>query len=79
MATMKTFTTDKAIYTIEQYTQQRVEEFVGNAPVWGETTTYRVMLDGKLVSVCYNEADIPYVIDAQENPARYANMGHRLD
>ena len=79
MATMKTFTTDKAIYTIEQYTQRRVEEFVGNAPVWGETTTYRIMLDGKLVSVAYDEADIPMVIDAQENSARYANMGHRLD
>jgi hypothetical protein len=74
MATMKTYTTDKAIYTIEQYTQRRVEEFVGNAPVWGETTVYRIMKDGKLVSVAYNENDIAYVIDCQENPARYAGM-----
>ena len=79
MATMKTFTTDKAIYTIETYTQRRVEEFVGNAPVWGETTVYRIMLDGKLVSVAYDEADIPMVVDAQENKARYAGMAHRLD
>ena len=76
---MKTFTTDKAIYTIETYTQQRVEEFVGNAPIWRETTVYRIMLDGKLVSVAYDEADIPMVIDAQENTARYADMAHRLD
>ena len=79
MATLKTFTTDKAVYTIEQTTQRRVEEFVGNAPVWGETNVYRIMLDGKLVSVAYDEADIPMVIDAQENSARYAGMAHRLD
>ena len=76
---MKTFTTDKAVYTIEQYTQRRGEEFVGNAPVWGETTTYRIMLDGKLLTVCYDEADIPMVIDAQENSARYAGMNSRFD
>ena len=79
MATMKTFTTDKAIYTIEQYTQRRVEEFIGNAPVWGETNVYRIMLDGKLVSVAYDEADIPMVIDAQENIARYDGMNNRFD
>ena len=77
--TIRTYTTDKAIYTIEQYTQRRVEEFVGNAPVWGETTVYRIMLDGNLVSVAYDEADIAMVVDAQENSARYAGMGHRLD
>ena len=77
--TIRTYTTDKAIYTIEQYTQRRVEEFVGNAPVWGETTVYRIMLDGKLVSVSYDEADIPMVIDAQENSARYAGMNSRFD
>ncbi len=79
MATLKTFTTDQAVYTIETQTQRRVEEFVGNAPVWGETTVYRIMLDGKLVSVAYDEADIAMVIDCQERPARYAGMGHRLD
>ena len=76
---MKTFTTDQAVYTIETQTQRRVEEFVGNAPVWGETTVYRIMLDGKLVSVCYDENDIAMVIDAQENSARYAGMNNRFD
>ena len=76
---MKTFTTDQAVYTIETYTQRRVEEFVGNAPVWGETTVYRILLDGKLVSIAFDEADIPMVVDAQENKARYAGMAHRLD
>ena len=77
--TIRTYTTDRAIYTIEVNHTQRVVEFVGNAPVWGDTTTYRIMLDGKLVSVCYDEADIPMVIDAQENKARYAGMNSRFD
>ena len=75
---MKTYTTDQAVYTIEQYTQRRVEEFVGNAPVWGETTAYRIMKDGKLVSVAYDEADIAMVIDCQERPERH-NVGSRFD
>ena len=77
--TIRTYTTDQAVYTIEQYTQRRVEEFVGNAPVWGETTVYRIMLDGNLVSVAYDEADIAMVVDAQENSARYAGMNSRFD
>lgn len=76
---MKTFTTDKAIYTIETYTQRRVEDFVNSAPVWGDTIVYRIMKDGALVSVCYDEADIPMVIDCQENSARYAEMNSRFD
>lgn len=79
MATIKTFTTDQAIYTIETNTHRRVTEFVGNAPVWGTTTTFRIMKDGKLVTVCYDEADIPMVIDCQENAARYAGMNNRFD
>ena len=76
---MKTYTTNQAVYTIEPYTQRRVEEFVGNAPVWGETIAYRIMKDGKLVSVAYDEADIAMVIDCQERPARYAGMNNRFD
>ena len=75
---MKTYTTDLAVYTIEPYTQRRVEEFVGNAPVWGETTVYRIMKDGKLLSVAYDEADIAMVIDCQERPERH-NVGSRFD
>ena len=75
---MKTYTTDLAVYTIETYTQRRVEEFVGNAPVWGETTVYRIMKDGKLLSIAYDEADIPMVIDCQERPQRH-NVGSRFD
>ena len=76
---MKTFTTDQAVYTIETQTQRRVEEFIGNAPVWVETTIYRILKDGKLVSVAYDEADIAMVIDCQENKARYAGMNSRFD
>ena len=78
MATIKTFTTDQAVYTIETQTQRRVVEFVESAPVWGETTVYRIMLDGKLVSVCYDENDIAMVIDCQEHPERH-NVGSRFD
>ena len=76
---MKNFTTALATYEIKTVTNRRVVEFVENAPVWGETTTYRIFKDGKLLTVCYDEADIPMVIDCQENKARYAGMGHRLD
>ena len=76
---MKNFTTALATYTIETHEQRRVTEFVGGAPVWGVITTYRIFKDGKLLTVCYDEADIPMVIDAQERPARYDGMAHRLD
>ena len=76
---MKTFTTALATYEIKTVTNRRVVEFVENAPVWGETTTYRIFKDGKLLTVCYDEADIPMVIDAQENAARYAGMNNRFD
>ena len=76
---MKTFTTALATYTIETHEQRRVTEFVGGAPVWCVVTTYRIMRDGKLLTVAYDEADIPMVIDCQENAARYAGMAHRLD
>ena len=79
MATLKTFTTDQAVYTVETHEQRRVTEFVGGAPVWGVITTYRIMKDGKLLTVCYDEADIPMVVDAQERPARYAGMNNRFD
>ena len=76
---MKNFTTALATYTIETHEQRRVTEFVGGAPVWGVVTTYRIMRDGKLLTVCYDEADIPMVIDCQENAARYAGMNNRFD
>ena len=36
------------------------------------------MLDGKLVSVCYDEKDIAMVVDCQERPERH-NVGSRFD
>ena len=79
MATLKTFTTDKAVYTIELDHNRRVDRFEDGVAVWADVTTFRIMLDGKLVSVAYDEADIPMVIDAQENTARYAGMNNRFD
>jgi hypothetical protein len=79
MTTPKTFTTDQAVYTIELDHNRRVDRFEDGVAVWEDVTTYRIMRDGKLLTVCYNEADIAGVIDCQENPARYAGMGHRLD
>ncbi len=77
--TIQTYTTDQAVYTIELDHNRRVDRFEDGVAVWADVTTYRIMLDGKLVSVAYDEADIAMVIDCQENKARYAGMGHRLD
>ena len=79
MATLKTFTTDQAVYTVELDHNRRVDRFEDGVAVWADVTTYRIMRDGKLLTVCYDEKDIPLVVDCQENPARYAGMAHRLD
>lgn len=76
---MKTFTTNLATYEIQTRNDRRVDGFVDGQPNWVESTTFRVLKDGKLLTVCYDEADIAYVIDCQENAARYAGMAHRLD
>ena len=78
MATLKTFTTDKAVYTIEQHTQRRVDEFVDGVAVWVEYPQYNVMLDGKMICFCYDENEIPMMVDCQENPERN-NVGSRFD
>ena len=70
--TIKTFTTDKAVYTIELHQQRRVTEFVGGAPVWTTYNQYNIMLDGKMVRFCYDEADIEEMIRIEEN-------GHGID
>ena len=72
--TIKTFTTDQAVYTIETDHNNRVAEFIDGVARWEMVTTYRIMKDGALLTVAYNEADIAYVIDCQENPARYAGL-----
>ncbi len=76
---MKTFTTDQATYEIEERTDRRVDDFINGQPVWVESTTYRILKDGKLVSVAYDKTDIAYVIDCQENSARYAGINSRFD
>jgi hypothetical protein len=72
--TIRTYTTDLATYTIELDHNRRVDRFEDGVAIWEDVTTYRIMKDGKLVSVAYDEADIPMVIDCQENPTRYAGM-----
>jgi hypothetical protein len=72
--TIRTYTTDQAVYTIELDHNRRVDRFEDGVAIWEDVTTYRIMKDGKLVSVAYNENDIAYVIDCQENPARYAGL-----
>jgi len=76
---MRTFTTDLAIYEIEEKSHLYVDDFVNGHPVWVEGTTYRILKNGKLITVCYDESDIPMVIDCQERPARYAGMNSRFD
>ena len=72
--TIKTFTTDQAVYTIELDHNRRVDRFENGVAIWEDVTTYRIMKDGALLTVAYNEADIAMVVDAQENPQRYAGM-----
>ena len=70
--TIKTFTTDKAVYTIELHTQRRVDEFVDGVAVWIEYPQYNIMLDGRMVRFCYDENDIEEMIRVEEN-------GHGID
>ena len=72
--TIRTYTTDLATYTIELDYNRRVDCFEDGVAIWKDVTTYRIMKDGKLLTVCYDEADIAMVVDCQENPARYAGM-----
>ena len=72
--TIRTYTTDTNVYTIELDHNRRVDRFEDGVAVWADVTTYRIMRDGKLLTVCYDEADIAYVIDCQERPARYAGL-----
>ena len=76
---MKTYITEIATYEIKEQTDRRVDDFVNGKPVWAESTTYRIFKDGKLLTVCYDETDIAYVVDCQENSARYADISSRFD
>lgn len=77
---MKTFTTDLATYEIQPETGCRVDAFdTDGQPIWEEYTTFRIFKDGKLLSVAYDEDDIPMVINCQEQPERYAGMNSRFD
>ena len=72
--TIRTYTTGQAVYTIELDHNRRVAEFIDGAARWEMVTTYRVMRDGQLLTVAYDENDLAYVIDCQENPQRYAGL-----
>ena len=72
--TIRTYTTDLAVYTIELDHNRRVDRFEDGVAIWEDVTTYRIMKDGKLLTVCYDEADIAMVVDCQERPARYAGL-----
>ena len=72
--TIQTYTTDQAVYTIELDHNRRVDRFENGVAIWEDVTTYRIMKDGALLTVAYDEKDLAMVIDAQENPARYAGL-----
>jgi hypothetical protein len=65
--TIKTFTTDKAVYTIELHHQRRVDRFEDGVAIWEDIVQYNIMLDGKMVRFCYDEADIEEMIRIEEN------------
>ncbi len=62
--TIRTYTTDKAVYTIEPHQQRRVDRFEDGVAIWKEFTQYNVMLNGKMLCFCYDEADLAGVIAA---------------
>ena len=76
---MKTYITELATYEIKEQTDRRVDGFVNGKPIWVESTTYRIFKDDKFLTCCYDENDIAYVVDCQENSARYAMMTSRFD
>ena len=76
---MKTYTTSIATYEIKTVPRRHVSAFVKGEAVWEDMTAYHILRDGKLTTVCYDEADIAYVIDCQERPERYAGMNSRFD
>ena len=67
-----TYTTKTATYTITTQTDRRVVGFENGKPIWNEYTQYNILRDGKMVRFCFNEADIPEMIDIEEN-------GHGID
>jgi len=76
---MKSYTTSVATYEIQTVPRRHVSDFINGQAVWEDAFTYRVLKDGTLLTVCYDEADIAYVIDCQEQPQRYAGMNSRFD
>ena len=75
---MKTVTTQKAVYTIEEETTRRVVTFENGAPVWGDSTQWLIRRDGVLVGAAYNEETVEEVIEEIENPFR-APFSSRFD
>ncbi len=74
-----TYTTSVATYEITTVPRRHVSDFIDGEAVWEDMTSFYIYRDGKLVTVCYDQADIAYVIDCQERPQRYAGMNSRFD
>ena len=70
--TIKTITTDKAVYTVQQKAERRVVGFENGQAVWAEYIQYNILRDGKMVRFCFNENDIEEMINIEEN-------GHGID
>jgi hypothetical protein len=65
---MKTFTTQKAVYTVEPNTTRRVVDFVDGVAVWGDNTQWLIRREGVLVAAAFCETEVNTVIHEVENP-----------
>ena len=79
METIRTITTDKAVYTIETETRTRMTYSAGGDMIPKTYFQHNIMKDGKMVRFCFDQADIMDMIHVEENPEQYAGIGSRLD
>ncbi len=79
MKTNWNITTDKAVYTIEVKTETRMTYGRDGEMTPKTYFQYNIMKDGKMVRFCFNQADIMEMIEVEENPEKFANIGSRFD
>lgn len=79
METIRTITTDKAVYTIETETRTRMTYSRDGEQIPKTYFQHNILKDGKMVRFCFDQADIMDMIHVEENPEQYAGIGSRLD
>ncbi len=70
MATIKTVTTDKAVYTVNTEVLTRMAEGPAGNLIPTSSVQYNIMLDGKKVRFCFEEERINEMIAIHEGRGR---------